>query len=242
MDGYLLALGLALLPAVGNFAGGLAAEVFTVSRKALSYALHLAAGLVLAIVGLELMPPAVEGPMPWVPVLAFVLGGGFFMLVDNGVNALSARMGGSGAGPWVVYFGVAMDLFSDGIMIGTGAVVSSGLALLLALGQVTADLPEGFAVIANFKSKGVPRAKRLLIAAAFTVPILLGATIGYWGVRGQPEIVKFTLLAFTAGVLTTVVVEEMVPEAHEGEEARYAALALVAGFALFALISAYFGG
>ena len=43
-------------------------------------------------------------------------------------------------------------------------------------------------------------------------------------------------------MLTTVVVEEMVPEAHEGEEARYAALALVAGFALFALVSAYFGG
>jgi len=135
-----------------------------------------------------------------------------------------------------------MDLFSDGIMIGTGTVVSSSLALLLALGQVTADLPEGFAVIANFKSKGVPRAKRLLIGAAFTVPILLGATIGYWAVRGQPEIVKFTLLAFTGGVLTTVVVEEMVPEAHQGEEARYASLALVGDFALFALVSAYFGG
>ena len=179
MEGYLVALGLALLPAAGNFAGGLAAEFVTVSRKALSYALHLAAGLVLAVVGLELMPPAVEGPMPWVPVLAFVLGGGFFMLVDSGVNKISARIGGDGgSGPWVVYFGVAMDLFSDGIMIGTGTVVSSGLALLLALGQVTADLPEGFAVIANFKEKGVPRAKRLLIAAAFTVPILLGSTIG----------------------------------------------------------------
>ncbi len=62
--------------------------------------------------------------------------------------------------------------------------------------------------------------------------------------RGQPELYKLMLLTFTAGVLTTLVVEELVPEAHEdagGAEAepRLAALVFVGGFALFALISAY---
>ena len=47
------------------------------------------------------------------------------------------------------------------------------------------------------------------------------------------------LLAFTVGVLTTVVVEEIVPEAHEDGKARFAALVFVGGFALFALRSAY---
>ncbi|MDP8922112.1 MAG: hypothetical protein M3O34_04460 [Chloroflexota bacterium] len=70
---------------------------------------------------------------------------------------------------------------------------------------------------------------------------MLGTTIGYWGVRGQPEIVKLSLLAFTAGILATVVVEEMVPEAHKEEDARLAALVFVGGFALFALIATYFG-
>jgi zinc transporter, ZIP family len=69
--------------------------------------------------------------------------------------------------------------------------------------------------------------------------VLLGATVGYWAVRGQPEFVKMAMLAFTAGVLITVVVEEIVPEAHEDGEARFAALVFVAGFALFALISTY---
>ena len=41
--------------------------------------------------------------------------------------------------------------------------------------------------------------------------------------------------------LTTVVVEEIVPEAHVEGEARFAALVFVAGFALFTLLSAYLG-
>ena len=49
------------------------------------------------------------------------------------------------------------------------------------------------------------------------------------------------LLAFTAGILLTVAVEEIVGEAHETvEDSRWDSLVLVGGFALFALIAAYF--
>ncbi len=61
-----------LLPAVANFAGGAAAEVLDVSDRTLSLALHLAAEIVLAVVGLELMPEALEATPAWVPLLAFV--------------------------------------------------------------------------------------------------------------------------------------------------------------------------
>lgn len=40
----------------GKFGGGLLAEVVPVSRRLLSLALHAAAGIVLAVVGLELLP------------------------------------------------------------------------------------------------------------------------------------------------------------------------------------------
>ncbi len=43
------------------------AEVFRVSGRALSLSLHLAAGIVLAVVGLELMPEALKASPPWVP-------------------------------------------------------------------------------------------------------------------------------------------------------------------------------
>ncbi|PWS35892.1 hypothetical protein DFH01_20205 [Falsiroseomonas bella] len=57
--------------------------------------------------------------------------------------------GGEGGrtGIWMIYVAVAVDLTSDGLMLGTGAAVSAGLGLVLAAGQVLADLPEGYAAV-----------------------------------------------------------------------------------------------
>ncbi len=234
MSDYLLAVALAALPAIVNFAGGLVAEFTDVSERVLSLALHAALGILIAVIGLELMPEALAVERPWVPVLAFVAGGAFFIAADSTIHTVQARFGGGEeSGPWLVFFAVAVDLFSDGLMIGTGAVVASSLALLLALGQVSADLPEGFATVAGFKRRGVPRSRRFLISAAFVIPIFLGATIGFWAVRDASALVQLSLLAFTAGILLSVAVEEIGPQAHE-KEPRASALALVGGFALFA--------
>lgn len=242
MSEYAIVLAFAVMPSLGNFAGGLLAELFNVSRRVLSLALHLAAGIVIAVVSVELIPESFTADPKWAVILAFVSGSAFFVAVDGLIDRLNARAArnGAGAGPWVIFFGVAIDLFSDGVMIGTGASVAISLGLLLAIGQVPADIPEGFATIANFRRIGVARRTRMLLSIAFAIPVFLGATIGYWGVRGQPEIVKFMLLAFTAGVLTTLVIEEMVTEAHEGAvDSGLAPMVFASGFALFALISAY---
>lgn len=244
MDEFLKVLMFAALPAAGNFAGGLLAEMFTISRHVLNRSLHLAAGIVFGVIGIELMPRALsDGNQPWIVLLMFVLGGAFFVLIDKGMAIVQARTsrGKANAAAWAIYFGVAVDLFSDGIMIGTGSSLSLGLGLLLALGQVPADVPEGFATIATFKNRGFARKTRLLLSASFTIPILLGTVVGYFAVRGQAEIVKYSLLAFTAGILLTVVVEEMIVEAHEEKDQPLSALLLVGGFALFGLISAYVG-
>ncbi len=187
MSGYLTALLLALMPAAGNFGGGVLAETVRVSQRTLSFALHGAAGIILAVVGIELMPAALQADPPWVILLAFLAGGGFAVLVDIILDVVRTRASGAAAsigegnterGPWGIFFGVAVDLFSDGIMIGTGSLIDPTLGLLLALGQVPADIPEGFATIATFKAQGVSRPKRLLLSASFALPILLGTTIG----------------------------------------------------------------
>lgn len=243
MHDYAVALALATLPALGNFAGGLVAEAFDVSRRTLSLALHAAVGVLLAVVGLELMPEALDVDAPWIPVGAFLVGGVFFLAADRAIHFVEARFEAdeAAAAPWLVFFGVSLDLFSDGVMIGAGATISSALGLLLALAQVSADIPEGFATIAGFKRQGVDRRRRLAISGAFALPIFAGATIGFWAARGGPELLKVSLLAFTAGVLIAVVVEEIAPQAHRGTESQLAALVLVGGFALFALVSAYVG-
>lgn len=95
--------------------------------------------------------------------------------------------------------------------------------------------------MATLRNAGVRRRTRLLLALGFTIPVLAGAALGYFALRSAPELLTVSVLALTGGVLVSVVVEEMISEAHEGETSRLDPVFLTTGFALFALISAYAG-
>lgn len=243
MEPFLPVLLLALLPAAGNFLGGLVGELFHIPYRTLSLALHAATGILFAVIGVELLPQALQVEPAWVIILAFFLGGAVFLLLEAGIHHLQARFGRrkKRGSAWGVFSAVAIDLFSDGLMIGTSATISLGLGLLLALGQVSADFPEGFATIASFKREGIDRKMRLLLNASFLLPVLTGAAVGFFLVRDQSELLKYSLLSLTAGILLTTVVEEVIPEAHQEEDSRLSAIVLVGGFSLFTLISVYLG-
>lgn len=243
-EGILAVLGLALLPALGNFAGGLTADLLPPSPRTLNRALHAAAGIIVAVVAVEVMPEALGAAPSWVLALAFVAGGATYLAVEAGVERWQRGKEQSvGAGAWMVYVAVAADLLGDGLLIGAGSAVSSQLALLLAVGQVMADIPEGFAVVANFRDKGVTRGKRLLLSASFAIPVVGAAVLSYFGLRGQSEVTKMAALVFVAGLYTLAAVEDMLQEAHEtAEDSRWSALSFLGGFALFLLVSAGFEG
>jgi ZIP family zinc transporter len=242
VSSFLRVLGLAALPALGNLSGVLLAELVPVSHRTRSLALHAAAGVVLAIVGVVLMPRALVSRLPWLSVLSFALGGAFYFLVDQVIESLQQRRESQNDALthiWAIVFGVAVDLFSDGLLIGTGSGISANLGLLLALGQILADIPEGFATLATLKQQSSSRERRILLALTSFVPVLGGASLGYWVVRGRPDIVRLSLLAFAAGILTTVTVEDIIPESHRGREIAMATFAFVGGFTLFTLLSIY---
>lgn len=103
-----------------------------------------------------------------------------------------------------------------------------------------ADIPEGFATVANFRDKGVGRAKRLLISASFLLPVVGAAALAYFTLRGRSEIMKMAGLVFVAGLYMLAAMEDMMREAHESaEDSRWSALSLLAGFATFLVISGW---
>ena len=242
-SGILMVLGLALLPALGNFAGGLLSEWLRPSQQTLNRALHAAAGIIIAVIAVEVMPEALRGASMWLLALSFLLGGGAYLLMEAGIERWQrSKESGAGAGAWMVYVAVATDLLGDGLLIGAGSAVSSKMALLLALGQVLADIPEGFAVIANFRDKGVSRTKRLMLSASFALPVVGAAVLAYFALRGQSESIKMAALVFVAGLYALAAVEDMLREAHESaEDSRWSAVSFLAGFALFLVVSGGLG-
>ncbi len=94
MGDFLIVMGLALLPAIGNFSGGLIAEFRQTSKRNLNRALHAAAGIVLAIVAVELMPRALNSASGWVLGVAFGLGGLAYVCIEKVVKHLQRPRGG----------------------------------------------------------------------------------------------------------------------------------------------------
>lgn len=242
-QGILSVLALALLPAAGNFAGGVASEFLQPSAKTLNRVLHLAAGVIVAIVAVEVMPEAIGAASSWVLAIAFVLGGGLYIAVESAVRRWQQRREDSaGAGAWMVYVAVAADLIGDGLLIGAGTAVSAELGLLLAIGQVIADVPEGFAVIANFRDKGVTRGRRIALSVSFAIPVVGAAVLAFFALRDQGDAAQMTALVFVSGLYLLAAVEDMLEEAHESaEDTHWSALSFLAGFALFLLVSGGLG-
>jgi len=239
MDTLWLVLLLSALPGLGTFAGGLGAEFGRNSPRLLNLALHAASGIVIAIVAVELMPEVVSALSGWWVALAFAAGGSAYVLVEAGLERLAGRRAGGGAGMWMIYVAVAVDLVSDGLMLGTGSAVSASLGIVLACGQILADLPEGYAVMANFRDKGVPRRRRLLLSATFVLFSVGAALFAFLVLQAASQPMKMAALAFVAGLLVVAAVEDMLEEAHEAvEDDRASVLAFVGGFALFTLVSA----
>ena len=103
-DDLLILLGLACLPALGNFGGGVLAEWLHPSKITLNRALHAAAGIILAVVAVEVMPEALRSAPAWLLALAFLTGGGAYLLVEAGIERWQQRkQTAAGTGAWMVY-------------------------------------------------------------------------------------------------------------------------------------------
>lgn len=242
MSDFLSVLIFASLPAAGNFMGGLLSEWLNPSKYFVNLALHASAGIILAVVSVEVMPNALQ----IVPVLligaAFLAGGGAYLVIEAAIEKWQAtKPRGAGAQAWMVYVAVLADLIGDGLLIGAGSAVSSQLALVLALGQVSADIPEGFSVLANFKDKGVKRRQRLWLSASFVIPVVGSALAAYFVLRDLPESVKFTAMVFVSGLYSLAAVKDMLGQAHESAvDTRWSSISFLGGYAFFLLVSGGF--
>src|SRR3546814_7483042 len=70
----------------------------------------------------------------------------------------------------------------------------------------------------NFRDKGVPRSRRLLLSGSFFVYVIGAAFLSHFLLRNAPEVIKMATLVFVAGLLTVAAVEDMIEEAHEDRE------------------------
>lgn len=237
---------MAVFVALGAFlmtlAGGWTAQRVTDRRHLV---LGLAGGLMLGVVGLDLLPEALRAAgteVHGVPaaLLLFLAG---FLLAHLVERLLAARRAAHGAAehnhraPEVGLTAAAAMVghsLMDGVAIGASFQVGGGMGTAVSLAVIAHDFADGFNTFTLTSLYGNARRKALAMLFADAVAPVAGAAASAF--LTIPEAVLGGYLGLFAGALLYLAAAEILPEAHHEHPARSTLLCTVAGAAFIWLV------
>jgi ZIP family zinc transporter len=242
-----------------------AAMVFffkTIERRILDGMLGFAAGVMIAASFWSLLAPAIEmaenNPGPsWAPaVIGFLLGGGFLWIVDQILPHLHLGLPMSEAEglktSWqrsvLLVLAITLHNVPEGLAVGVafgavGAEIPSASlagAVALALGIGLQNFPEGAAVSVPLRREGFGRLKSFLYGQASGIVEPIAGVLGAAAVLMIRPILPYAL-AFAAGAMIYVVIEELIPESQYEKNTHIATFGSMLGFAVMMLLDVALG-
>lgn len=251
-----------LIPFWGTSLG--AAMVFfmkkQMNRNVEKMLLGFAAGVMIAASVWSLLLPAIDvteeqGGIVWLPAAAgFLLGIGFLLLLDSLVphlhldseNPEGVKSDFQKTTMLVLAVtlhnlpeGMAVGVTVAGAMMGNTGITMAG-ALALAVGIAIQNFPEGAIISMPLRSVGASRRKAFLYGVLSGVVEPIGAVITILLAEQVVPILPY-LLAFAAGAMIYVVVDELVPESQSGKHTNIGTIGAAVGFVLMMVLDVVFG-
>lgn len=135
--------------------------------------------------------------------------------------------------------GMAVGVVFAGLLSGESQITIAG-AFALAIGIAIQNFPEGAIISLPLKSEGGSRKKAFFygMASGIVEPVGAGITILLTGL--VVPLLPY-LLSFAAGAMIYVVVEELLPEASEGEHSNIATIGFALGFVIMMVLDVALG-
>lgn len=215
--------------------------------------LGFASGVMVAASVWSLLIPGMEMGSIW-QVTGGLLGGFAFLLMLDQVIPHIHPMGGP-EGPRsklsrtaMLALAVTLHNFPEGMAVGVavaGAIAGGGGmsiagALALSVGIAIQNVPEGAIISMPLRGAGNSRWKSFAIGALSGIVEPLGAVLVLLLASVVTPMMP-VLLAFAAGAMLYVVVEELIPEASQGEHSNIATVGFALGFALMMVLDVVMG-
>lgn len=219
-----------------------------------------AAGVMVAASVWSLLIPAMDmsdhmGKFAFIPALVgFLLGILFLLLTDSVVPHLhmgsdvpeghKSRLGRTTMLMFAVTIhnlpeGAACGAIFAGVISGETSVTMAG-ALALSIGIALQNFPEGAIISLPLRSEGNSRMKSFLLGTLSGAVEPVGAFAAI-ALAGLVTPILPYMLAFAAGAMIYVVVEELIPEASAGDHSNIGTIAFAVGFALMMVLDVALG-
>ncbi len=231
-----------------------------IGNKLQKVLLGFAAGVMVAASVWSLLIPAMDmssdmGKFSFVPALiGFLLGMGFLLLMDSVIPHMhvgSEEPEGTKSKlqkTTMLILAVAIHNFPEGaacgaifagVLTGETNVTMAG-AIALSIGIAIQNIPEGAIISMPLRSHGVSKGKSFWYGVLSGVVEPIGAILAIMLASLVTPILPY-MLAFAAGAMMYVVVEELIPETSEGEHSNLGTIAFAIGFSLMMVLDVALG-
>jgi zinc transporter, ZIP family len=135
-------------------------------------------------------------------------------------------------------FAITLHNFPEGLAIGVAfAADQEGAAIALALGIGLQNIPEGLAIALPLRREGMSRARAFFYGQLSAVVEPIAGVLGAALALAMASVLPY-MMAFAAGAMLYVVVEELIPETERSGNIDVATLGFIGGFALMMLLDA----
>lgn len=250
-----------LIPLAGTVLGS--AFVFLMKKdmpsllqKAL---LGFASGVMVAASIWSLILPSIEmsslpGKLSVIPAaVGFLLGIGFLLAIDSltphlhigddkpeGPRSRLSRTAMLSLAVTIHNFpeGMAVGAVIAGSLVG-GAVIAPAAVFAMALGIAVQNVPEGAIISMPMRAAGNSKGRSFLIGGLSGVVEPIGGALIILLASALTPFLPY-LLSFAAGAMMYVVVEELIPEASEGQHSNLGIIGFSLGFVLMMLLDVIF--
>ena len=232
------------------------------NQKQFDAMLGFAGGVMIAASFWSLLAPAIEmsenmNIAKWIPASAgFFAGALFLRMIDYLLPHLHLGFKTSEAEGiktnWrkstLLFLAVTLHNIPEGLAIGVAfGAVASGLpeaslsgAIALAIGIGIQNFPEGFAVSVPLRKAGLSRFKSFMYGQGSAIVEPIFAVLGAALVIIAKPILPYAL-AFAAGAMIFVVVEEVIPESQKNGNSDLATGGVIIGFTIMMILDVVFG-
>lgn len=237
-----------------------------IKKNVLNTMLGFAAGVMVAASFWSLLQPAIDwattnGSIPWLVVaIGFLLGGLFLYIADKTIPHIHFGKNQEKEGipthlkkNILLVFSITLHNIPEGLAIGvafgainrasgnvTAAIVG---ALALAIGIGIQNFPEGAAVSIPLSQENMSKKKAFFYGQLSAIVEPIAAVLGALLVSSMTAILPYAL-AFAAGAMIYVVVEELIPEAQQVQStkgAHYAVFGFMIGFTIMMILDVALG-
>ncbi|EKU48548.1 ZIP family metal transporter [Staphylococcus massiliensis] len=234
-----------------------------INDKVLSSMQGFAAGIMIAASFWSLLQPAIDfgngSPFSFVPAaIGFLLGGLFIRSLDlviphmhrntNDKSQVKEGMKSSLDKNILLVLAITLHNIPEGLSIGVafGGVVTGNShatllgALTLAIGIGIQNIPEGAALSMPIRASGASKMRAFNYGQASAIVEPIFATIGALAVVFITPMLPYAL-AFAAGAMIFVVVEELIPDSQNGNNTDLATMSLMIGFTIMMILDVALG-